>query len=264
MYKSKKINSQNTSWGKVAKWYSGHLSKEDTYHNKVIMPNLLRLLDLQKTDTVLELGCGEGIFTREISSAAKSVTGLDLSSELIKIAKEKAKAEKKNNIDYVVASAHQSNLPNAHFDKAIIILALQNMREFNETVAELNRVLKPGGKAFLVLNHPAFRITGKSHWQFDDQKNLQYRRLDGYMTEVTNKIDMKPGTQRKTKDQYTFSFHRPLQIYFKSFQKNNLAVLRLEEWISHKKSEKGKKQIAEDTARKEFPLFMALELLKIK
>jgi hypothetical protein len=38
--------------------------------------------------------------------------------------------------------------------------------------------------------------------------------------------------------------------------------VRLEEWISHKKSEKGTRQLAEDVARKEFPLFMALELRK--
>ena len=63
---------------------------------------------------------------------------------------------------------------------------------------------------------------------------------------------------------YTYSFHRPLQFYFKIFSKHHMAVRRLEEWNSHKKSQKGPKQKAEDKARIEFPMFMMLEVIKLK
>jgi ubiquinone/menaquinone biosynthesis C-methylase UbiE len=252
---------KNTSWGNVAGWYKNHLEEDDTYHNKVVGPNLLRMMDIKSTDIVAELGCGEGFFTRQIAKLAKKVVGLDVGAELIELAEIKKKeAGIKDSLSYVVASADKTELPDSFFDKVLIVLALQNMKNLNEVMAEVSRILKKGGQAYIVLNHPNFRIISQSSWQFDNEKKIQYRRTDSYMTESTNKIDMAPGNKKQ--DKITYSFHRPLQVYFKAFQKNNLSVLRLEEWISHRKSEKGTRQLAEDIARKEFPLFMALEIIK--
>ena len=72
---------------------------------------------------------------------------------------------------------------------------------------------------------------------------------------------MNPG--EKDNKSFTYSFHRPLQLYFKTFAKNGFAVTRLEEWISHKESEPGPRQDAENTARKEIPLFLFLEAVKM-
>jgi hypothetical protein len=76
------------------------------------------------------------------------------------------------------------------------------------------------------------------------------------MSEATVKIDMHPGSNQKT---FTYSFHRPLQVFVKWLAKNNLAITRLEEWISHKESANGPRKEAEDKARKETPLFMCIE-----
>ena len=50
--------------------------------------------------------------------------------------------------------------------------------------------------------------------------------------------------------------------FLKYFAKNGFAVTRLEEWISHKESEKGLRKLAEDKARKEIPMFMMIEVKK--
>ncbi len=71
---------------------------------------------------------------------------------------------------------------------------------------------------------------------------------------------MHPG--KKTRER-TISYNRSLQDISKALRKNGFAITRLEEWISHKSSEKGPRQAAEDTARKEIPLFMLLEVSKI-
>ena len=67
---------------------------------------------------------------------------------------------------------------------------------------------------------------------------------------------MHPGEE---KSEQTFSYHRSLQDFFKALAKNGFVVSRLEEWISHKISERGPRQAAEDIARKEIPLFLMLE-----
>ena len=76
------------------------------------------------------------------------------------------------------------------------------------------------------------------------------------MSESKTEIKMHPG-EKPT--EVTVSFHRPLQVYFKSLKKAGLAVTGLEEWISNKKSESGPRKLIEDKARKEIPLFMMLE-----
>ncbi len=116
-----------------------------------------------------------------------------------------------------------------------------------------------GSLFFAVLNHPAFRIPKASSWGWHDKLGVQYRRLDSYLSESQEPIQMHPGDNPREK---TLSFHRPLQFYFKALCKNNLFVSRLEEWSSNKTSELGPKKDAEDRARHEFPLFLFLEATK--
>ena len=185
------------------------------------------------------------------------VTGVDISPELITYAKKKAG----KNIEYKVSSADTLSFLNTHtMDVVISVLAFQNIENLADVMKEVSRVLIPGGKVYLVLNHPAFRIPQGSDWGYDEVKKLQYRREESYLSEKRITIAMHPG---KKETETTVSFHRSLQYFFKLFNKNHFAVTRLEEWISHKESENGPRKKAEDKARKEFPLFIALELQKI-
>src|SRR4029079_16157095 len=121
---------------------------------------------------------------------------------------------------------------------------------------EVRRALKPGGRFVMVLNHPTFRVLKRSSWGWDEGQGVQYRRVDGYLSAQKIAIDMSPGTKVRGK---TISYHRSLQDFFKALSGAGFAVARLEEWISHKTSQEGPRQKAEDLARKEIPLFMALE-----
>lgn len=244
---------RDTSWGSVADWYDEHLAGEDTYHAKVIAPNFVRMAGAGKGMRVLDIGCGEGYFTRLLAQEGAEVAGADIAPELI------AKAQKETPaIRYHVASADTLGFSDdATFDVVTCVLALQNMEKLEAVMREIARVLAPGGKFVFVLNHPAFRIPKRSSWGWDEQEKTQYRRLDAYLSASREKMDMNPGA--KGPHEYTYSFHRSLQDYAKALSGAGFAITRMEEWISHKKSEKGPRQEAEDRARKEFPLFLAAE-----
>jgi len=242
-----------TSWGKVADWYNDLLEKdEDSYQKKVILPNLLRLLEIKKGEVIFDLACGQGFFAREFAKLGAKVIGSDISPELIEIAKQD------KTVQYHVSEAHKLDyILNQSVDKVTIILSLQNIQNVSEVISEVYRILKPSGKLLMVLNHPTFRIPKKSTWAWDGK--TQYRRLDVYLSESLEKIQMHPGDKPWEK---TISFHRPLQFYFKALNKNGFCVSKLEEWISHKISEPGPKKEAEDKARHEFPLFLFMEAVK--
>ncbi len=247
---------EKTDWDNVAPWYDAHLDGQDTYQAKVIAPNLLRMLSPEKGEAVLDLACGQGYFSRLVKDFGANVTGVDLSSELIARAKEKSK-----DINYIVASAENTKLKKESFDKIFTVLAFENIKNIDEVVVEIKRLLKKEGKFVLVMLHPAFRIPQHSDWGFDNKKDLQYRRTDKYLSEIKIDIDLKPFKGKGATK--TTTFHRPLQWYMKSFKKSGFAITSMEEWISHKKSEMGPRQKAEDMARKEFPMFLALELKKL-
>lgn len=254
------MKNKSTSWGKVAEWYDNLVEKDAlSYQQSLILPNLLRLVAPKNGDKIFDLACGQGFFAREFAKAGAKVAASDIAEELVRIAKELSKKAGAD-VEYHVSGADNiSFIKDGSIDKITIVLALQNIENLNGTLAECARILKKGGSLFVVLNHPAFRIPKLSSWGWEGDK-VQYRRIDQYMTESKTEIAMHPGNR---KSETTVSFHRPLQVYFKTFKKNGLAVTGLEEWISNKKSEPGPRAKAEDKARKEIPLFMMVEAIKI-
>lgn len=260
--KEKEELEPDTSWGGVAKWYNRHLEKEDdTYHTKVIFPNVLRLLKDMQGKKVLDMACGQGIFAERLRDVGAFVTGVDIGKDLITIAKKNSESiEKKgtHKVVYHVGSAENLDmLKDKSFDIVICILALQNIENLGKTIGEASRVLVEGGTFIFIINHPSFRNPKQSYWGFNHESSVQYRRVDEYMSERGVEIDMHPGST--TFKKMTKSFHRPLQGYLKSLFKAGFVMSHFEEWVSHKESEKGPKQHAENKARKEIPMFMYIE-----
>lgn len=244
----------NTSWDNVAEWYDEFLeTSEDSYQKKVILPNILRILNLKKKDRVLDLACGQGFFSRQFVQIGAQVTGADASVELIAL----ARARSPKQIIYHELSADKlDGIASGSFDVITIILALQNIKNIAGVFFECGRVIAPRGRVVMVINHPAFRIPQRSSWEWDSARHAQYRRIDNYLTESKVVIDMHPGAKQK---ETTLSFHRPLQTYINTLAKYNFVVTRMEEWISHRISMKGPRQVAENRSRKEIPMFLMIE-----
>ncbi|MDD5152482.1 MAG: class I SAM-dependent methyltransferase [Candidatus Pacebacteria bacterium] len=248
---------KKTSWGGVAGWYDKLLEQgDDTYQTKVILPNLVRAMSIKKGARVLDLACGQGFFSRAFALEGAEVAGVDISKELIALAQKQSPKE----IRYFVRAADDLGVfQDGYFEKITIVLSLQNIEAPHKVFKECARILAPGGKLFIVLNHPAFRIPKESSWAYDEETKTQYRRIDRYMTESKAVIDMNPSHPGIVT---TLSFHRPLQYYFKTLANAGFSVARLEEWLSHRESEEGPRKEAEDRARMEIPLFLFLEAQK--
>ncbi len=186
----KKPKKESTSWGKVASWYDDHLEGGQNYfHKEIILPNLRRLLLPKAGEKIMDLASGTGFFSENLAGQAEFI-GVEISPELVVLSK------KKNikNARFFASPSHKLDfIPNASVDKIIFVLAIQNILKVPETLAECARVLKPSGKIFIVMNHPAFRIPKKSFWGFDEKAGIQYRRVDEYLSESRAEIEMNPG-----------------------------------------------------------------------
>jgi ubiquinone/menaquinone biosynthesis C-methylase UbiE len=239
----------STSWESSHKWYDSIVGeKGHYYHEQIVLPNTLRLLNLQPNDSVLDLGCGQGVLARSLPKGVKYV-GVDAAPSLIHSAKTKSKHP-----FYVSDITKPLSIKEAPFSHATMILAAQNLEHVDIAFKNAAIHLKPQGTFIVVMNHPCFRIPRQSSWGIDEPKKLQYRRIDLYMSSLKIPIQTNPG--QRDQSATTWSFHRPLSYYFQKLSAAGFVIQNMEEWVSDKKSSGGRAAM-ENRSRKEFPLFIA-------
>jgi len=247
----------DTSWGQSADWYDNHLKKDDTYHSAIILPNLLKMMKIKASQRILEIGGGTGFLANEFEKLGAVVTVTDVAEELLKIGMQKYP---KVNFKKCKGSQVDEKFDEDFFNLATMVLSLQNIEDYEPTLRSVAKVMKGGGRVYVVLTHPVLRIPRQSSWVWDEKNNTQFRRIDGYMIEQAISMQMHPGSAPEEK---TWTFHRPLSAYFRAFRAAGFVITRLDEWTSHKISV-GAKAKQENRMRQEIPLFMCLELTKIK
>lgn len=247
---------QKTSWGKVAPWYDKLVGEKGQYfHKQIILPGVLTLLELKPGMSLLDLGCGQGVLERALPKGI-SYTGVDVAADLVAFAK--THSQHQQHVFLVADVTRPLVLPPVSFDRLTIVLALQNMQNWDGVFDNIQALLKVGGKAVLVLNHPYFRIPRQTAWGDDERTKQQYRKVFRYMSAMEIPIEMDPG---RGGTKITWSYHRPLCELISLAASRRMAVARLEEWSSDKVSE-GPKAKMENRARNEIPLFMAIVITK--
>lgn len=243
----------STSWEPVSKWYSQSVGKDGHYyHQFVILPKLLKLLNLNDNSSLVDLACGQGILARHIPEKVPYL-GIDIAPSLIAEAK---RLDKNPQHNYLVGDlAKPLKLEKQTFTHATMILALQNLAKPDSVFKQIAAILQPNGMFAMVINHPYFRIPRQSSWGVDENKKIQYRRVDLYLSE--QKIPIQAHPSEGVQSSETWSFHYPLSTYIRWLNEAGFVIELLEEWCSDKKSE-GKMAKMEDRSRAEFPLFMTL------
>lgn len=244
-----------TSWNHVGDWYNTLVgSKGQYYHTHVVLPGVLRLLQLQSDDRLLDLGCGQGVLSRRIPKTVQYV-GIDAAPSLITSAK---KYDPNPLHEYFIADVTKILPVQRVFSHVAIILALQNIEHPEQVLNAMMPCVTHGTQVVVVLNHPCFRIPRQSSWGIDEAQKLQYRRINRYISYQKIPITMHPGTSSSA---ITWSFHHPLSYYITLFTTRNFMLTSMEEWVSDKESVGGAARM-ENRARSEFPLFLALKYIR--
>jgi len=94
--------------------------------------------------TVLELGCGTGYFTQELARSGADVVAIDVSPELLEVARSNCSAP---NVRYQIENAYALSYPEAVFDSVVGSSVLHHL-EIAAALRNIYRVLKPGGTIY--------------------------------------------------------------------------------------------------------------------
>lgn len=104
---------------------------------------LLKLLEVKRGKKLLDVGCGEGFLVKEAENFGLDIYGIDISREIIKLAKKHCKAELK------VANGEQIPYGDNKFDYVTSIGCLEHYNDMERGIREIARVLKRDGKALI-------------------------------------------------------------------------------------------------------------------
>jgi ubiquinone/menaquinone biosynthesis C-methylase UbiE len=122
------------------------LADEQWNHNSHYHPFLLRHLPTP-CGKALEIGCGAGAFSRLLAERATQVLALDLSPNMIGLARRQA--SQPSNLEFRVADAMSVELPAEHFDCVVSIATLHHMPA-PQAINRMKRCLKRNGRLLIL------------------------------------------------------------------------------------------------------------------
>ncbi len=120
--------------------------------NEVLL--VFKALNAKKGEKILDIGCGDGVFTNELAKRGVSITGIDISKHDLSLAKKRAK---KMNLKtkYFLADAAKMPFPDNYFDKVFSICTFEHIKKEADAFSEVSRILKENG--LFILSVPAER-----------------------------------------------------------------------------------------------------------
>ena len=153
---------------------------------------------------LIDLGCGEGRFSRMLAERGAVVTGVDLCVPFVEF----AKSHRVTNEVYLLGDMEDLHtVPDAEFDLAVSYVTLVDVPDMANAVREAFRVLRRGGR-FVVCNlHPM--VSANPGWIRQGSRQLHYP-VDRYFDEGERNI-----SQRE--DRPWTNFHRTLSTQFHTF-----------------------------------------------
>lgn len=162
---------------------------------------------------LLDLACGQGRVTRELARRGASVTGADLSAELIALARAAENADPLG-IAYLVADAGDDELfTPAAFDGVTCNYGISDIDDLDGTLRTVRRALRPGGFFVMSLLHPCF-----PGWT--DNVSSSWPRGGGYFTEGW----WRPEAARSLLRQQVGANHRMVSTYLNALASHDLVI----------------------------------------
>lgn len=173
-------NENATNWAKLVRMGC------DLYRDHVNAPAFFSMLPNVNGLKGLDIGCGEGYYTRYVAQKGAAMTGIDISLVFIELAKRLGEA-KPLGIEYKVASAVELPFQDKDFDFVIAAMSLMDIAEMEQAIKEGWRILKRGGFLQFSISHPCFS-TPKWEWVPDENGQLVALKCGDYFRELNGEI----------------------------------------------------------------------------
>lgn len=143
----------NNVFKKKQKWNEGMYSRFPTkqvYENRNFLvrfieqqrvKTVLGFSEIKESDKVIEVGCEAGYLLKQLL-VAKEIVGLDIAENALGDAKKSIQSDK---VKFICADASDIPFRDSYFDKVICSQTLEHLSNPEKVIAEMFRIVKPGG-----------------------------------------------------------------------------------------------------------------------
>ena len=141
---------QRYGWNKAAEYYNASWESQ----LKPAQDRLLDMADPKPGERVLETACGTGLVTFRIAKEIEpdgEVLATDISEDMVSLADATAQKQQLHNVSFQRMDAEKLELDDNSFDLAVCGLGLMYVADPLESLNEMHRVLKPGGRAAVAI-----------------------------------------------------------------------------------------------------------------
>ena len=202
-------------WERSARWWQdGFTDGADPEYTEQILPLVAECLAGARH--VLDVGTGEGQVARLVAQLGARVVGLDPTRAQLEVARERG-----GDPTYVRGGAERLPFADASFDAVVACLVFEHIPDHVPAIAEVGRVLAPGGRFVFLLNHPLLQTPG-SGWVIDEILEEQYWRIGPYLCVDVSMEHLAVGIELPF-------VHRPLSQYVNSMAAAGMLIERMEE-----------------------------------
>ncbi len=204
-------------WKTSAKAWIADMGETGDYGRQYVLDTpMVERLRLLSGGKALDVGCGEGRFCRILRREGFDPVGLDPTRELL----DAARTRDPDGL-YVEGRAEALDFPDAHFDLVVSCLSLIDIEPAQQAIAEMARVLKPGG-TLLVANLTSFSTAreGKG-WHMNMLGQRTHFGIDRYL-EPRAEWQSWRGIE-------ILNWHRPLKDYMQWFLGTGLMLTHFDE-----------------------------------
>ena len=144
---------------------------------------------LKETDSVLEIGFGEGYGSRMISQFAKSVIGLDVNEDAVNFAQEKYGTP---NCSFQQYDGKELPFDEGSFDSVVSYQVIEHIEDDRNYLQEINRVLKRDGVFYLTTPNRLHRLEpGQEPWNPFHVREYSPEQLQRLLESIFTKVDIK-------------------------------------------------------------------------
>ena len=219
-------------WEKIASWWDQQIGEGNDFQKSLIIPATDRLLDPKPGETILDLACGNGNYSRLLGWRGATVVACDFAENFLEAARRRTTPAdgriEYRNID-ATSMAQMLSLGEGRFDAAVCSMAMMDMIVIDPLLDALGELLKPSGRFVFSLPHPCFNCNDMT---FTADLVVQHDRAEQvFGVEIRQYLSMTPGLSVGilNQPQPHYFFHRPLSAIFSDCFSSGFVVDGLEE-----------------------------------